>query len=315
VRIEALRALRGERPSIGRTISSGPRSPNEKGKQVTAKYEGDAFSTQFGPWAVIAGGSDGIGAAYAREAAQRGLNVALIARRLEPLAAFADSLATEFGILTKTIQADLTSADAAELIGRASADLDVGLFIYNAGSNPNAGQFLDNPVEDALFLVDLSCRGPAILAHHFGRRLRDRKRGGMILMSSMACLAGSGYQATYAATKAFDTTLAEGLWIELAPFGVDVLGVLAGATRTETMLEQRPTEFATAMDPAEVARGALDHLGKGPNWVPGEANQAAVQEMWPIPRVALVNGMTEACASLFELPAQAVEGQEFHDPA
>lgn len=129
----------------------------------------------------------------------------------------------------------------------------------------------------------------------------------------MGCLAGSGFQATYVATKAFDTALAEGLWVELAPQGVDVLGVLAGATRTETMLEQRPEEFDGAMDPAEVARGALDHLGKGPNWIPGVDNQAAAKGMWPVPRVALVNGMTQACASLFDLEAPSVPGQEFHE--
>ncbi len=242
---------------------------------MAARYEGDDFRRRFGPWAVIAGGSD----------------------RIE----------------TKTLQADLSEAAAADVVGEATAELDVGLFIYNAGSSPSAGAFLDQSVEDALFLVDLSCRGPALLAHHFGRRLRARERGGLILMSSMACLAGSGYQATYAATKAFDTTLAEGLWVELAPFGVDVLGVLAGATRTETMLAQRPAEFADAMDPTEVARGALDHLGKGPNWIPGVANRAAAKGIWPIPRVALINGMTQACASLFELPVQNVEGREFHE--
>lgn len=280
---------------------------------MTAKYSGPAFVDRFGPWAVIAGGSDGIGAAYAREAARRGLNVALIARRLQPLQGFADELAEEHDTQTLAIQADLTDPNAVSSIAAATDDLDVGLFVYNAGSSRGAGHFLDHPVEDALFLVELSCRGPVLLAHHFGRRLRERKKGGLVLMSSMACLAGSGFQATYAATKAFDTALAEGLWIELAPDGVDVLGVLAGATRTETMLEQKPDAFAVAMDPAEVARGALNHLGKGPNWIPGTDNQAAAKGMWPIPRVALVNGMTQACASLFDLENVPVPGQEFHD--
>ncbi len=280
---------------------------------MSAKYAGDAFQERFGPWALIAGGSDGIGAAYARECARRGLHVALIARRSEPLETLATELRHEFGILTRTLQADLTDLASAASIAEQTSDLDVGLLVYNAGSNPGAGRFLDQPIEDALFLIDLSCRGPARLAHHFGRRLRERGRGGMILMSSMACLSGSGFQATYAATKAFDTTLAEGLWIELAPEGVDVLGVLAGATRTETMLAQRPEQFADAMDPAEVARGALDHLGYGPSWVPGEENRAAAKGMWPVPRVALVNGMTQACASLFDLQATPVEGREFHE--
>ena len=280
---------------------------------MSAKYQAEAFQERFGPWAVIAGGSDGIGAAFATEAARRGLNVALIARRAKPLEDFAQKLAEGFGIETRAIPVDLTDPNAVDGIATQTEDLDVGLMIYNAGSNPGAGRFLDQSIDEAQFLVALSCRGPIALAHHFGGRLRSRQRGGMILMSSMAGLSGSGFQATYAATKAFDTALAEGLWIELAPEGVDVLGVLAGATRTETMLAQRPEEFASAMDPADVARGAFDHLGKGPNWVPGEGNQAAAKGIWNVPRVALINGMTQASATLFDLPSEAVAGLEFHE--
>ena len=280
---------------------------------MTARYEGDAFRERFGGWAVIAGGSDGIGGAYAREAASRGLDVALIARRADPLTALAKSLEADFGVSTRTIQADLTSEDIGASVAAATDDLDVGLFIYNAGSNPEAGHFLDQPPENSLFLVSLSCRAPVVLGHHFGARLRARGRGGMIFMSSLACLAGSGNQAAYAATKAFDTTLAEGLWAELAPQGVDVLGVLAGATRTETVMSQQPEAFADAMDPAEVARGALDHLGKGPNWIPGEANQGMAKGLWPVPRVGVINAMTAASADLFDLPNTPVEGVEFHE--
>ena len=280
---------------------------------MTARYEGKAFPERFGTWAVIAGGSDGIGGAFAREAASRGLDVALIARRADALDALARSLEADFGVATRTIQADLTSEDIGPTVAAATDDLDVGLFVYNAGSNPQSGPFLDQPAENALFLVSLSCRAPIVLGHHFGARLRARGRGGLVFMSSMACLAGSGNQAAYAATKAFDTTLAEGLWVEFAPSGVDVLGVLAGATRTETVMEQQPKAFATAMDPAEVARGALDHLGKGPNWIPGAENQAMAQGLWPVPRVGVINAMTAASAGLFQLPNTPVEGIEFHE--
>ncbi len=280
---------------------------------MTARYEGKAFPARFGTWAVIAGGSDGIGGAFAREAASRGLDVALIARRADPLDALARSLEADFGVATRTIQADLTSEDIGPTVTAATDDLDVGLFVYNAGSNPQSGHFLDQPAENALFLVSLSCRAPVVLGHHFGARLRARGRGGLVFMSSMACLSGSGNQATYAATKAFDTTLAEGLWVELAPFGVDVLGVLAGATRTETMMDQRPEAFAEAMDPREVARGALDHLGKGPDWVPGAENQAMAKGLWPVPRVGVINAMTAASADLFDIPNTPVDGIEFDE--
>jgi short-subunit dehydrogenase len=262
---------------------------------MAAKYEGDAFAARFGPWAVVAGGSDGIGAAYARELARRGLNLALVARREETLAKTADAVVRE-GAQVETISADLTTPDVVATIRSATDALDVGFFVYNAGSNRAPGKFLDQTPDDALYLVNLSCRGPALLAHHFGSRLRERGRGGLLLMSSMASLAGSSYQAVYAATKAFDAILAEGLWHELAPEGVDVLGVLAGATRTETLLHANE-KFADAMDPDEVVVGALDHIGKGPTWVPGAANQAAARGISPTPRVAIINGMSVSRSS------------------
>ena len=278
---------------------------------MAARYEGDAFLERFGPWAVVAGGSDGIGAAYCRDLARRGLNVAPIARRKEPLENLCAALRTEHGVEARPIQADLTGDDLSDEVAAASADLDVGLFVYNAGSSLRSQEFLDAELDYALFMMKLNCRGPIVLCHHFGRRLRERGRGGLVLMSSMACLAGSHYQAVYSATKSFDTILAESLWHELAP-NVDVLGVLAGATKTESLLHTSD-KFADAMDPAEVATSALDHLGKGPNWIPGELNQAGARGMWPVPRVALINGMSQACAGLFDLPHTPVEGIEFHE--
>ena len=278
---------------------------------MVARYEGDAFGERFGPWAVVAGGSDGIGAAFCRDLARRGLNVAPIARRMEPLEDLCAKLRAQHAVEARPIQADLTGDDLSEEIAGATGDLDVGLFVYNAGSSQRSQEFLDAELDYALFMAKLNCRGPIILSHLFGRRLRQRGRGGIVLMSSLSCLAGSHYQAVYSATKAFDTILAESLWHELAP-RVDVLGVVAGATKTESVLHSSD-KFSDAMDPAEVATGALDHLGKGPNWVPGEANQAAAKGMWPLPRVALINGMSQATADLFDLPIARVEGREFHE--
>jgi uncharacterized protein len=280
--------------------------------RVAARYSGDAFRARFGPWAVVAGGSDGIGEAFADELARRGLHVAAIARRREPLEKLTAELRERHGVEARAISCDLTSASVAETIASATRDLDVGLFVYNAGSNRVPRRFLDSTIEDVMFLEHLNCRGPLLLAHHFGTRLRARARGGLILMSSLAGLAGAHYQATYAATKAFDTVLAEGLWHELTPLGVDVLGVLAGATRTPTALAGSE-KFRDKMDPAEVAAGALDHLGKGPSFVPGAANRAVAKSLWPVPRVGIVNAMSQAGAELFDLPHAAVLGIEFHE--
>lgn len=279
---------------------------------MTARTSGQDFLERFGPWAVVAGGSDGIGAAFANGLARRGVNLVLVGRRAEVLQAKADELRSQHGVDVRPVQADLTSREIVDVLAQATDSLDVGLLVYNAGASRTHEKFADQTQEQLLYMAQLNCQGPLLLSHHFAKRLRARGHGGIILMSSLACLSGSTYQTTYCATKAFDTILAEGLWHELNPDGVDVLGVLAGATRTESMLHSGD-KFESAMDPAEVAEGALDHLGKGPTFVPGEMNRAAAKGMWPTSRVAVINMMSQACANLFDLPHQPVEGVDFHD--
>jgi short-subunit dehydrogenase len=204
---------------------------------VTAKYSGEAFRTRFGPWAVIAGGSDGIGESFARELARRGVNVAAIARRPEPLAALVADLRRAASPRARSSATSRAKASPRRS-RRQRATSTSACSSTTRARIARRGASSISPSRPRCFLERLSCRAPLLLAHHFGTRLRARRRGGMILMSSLAGLAGAHYQATYAATKAFDTMLAEGLWHELTPDGVDVLGVLAGATRTPTALAE-----------------------------------------------------------------------------
>ncbi len=283
---------------------------------MTAKYQGEAFRERFGPWAVVAGGSDGIGAAFGEALARRGLDVVLIARSEAKLAAQASrmeaALHSDRGVKVRTLGIDLTGPDVGTRVSQATSDLDVGLFIYNAGSGREMGSFLDHPVENWTRQVQLACSGPLLLSHHFGGRLRTRGRGGIVLMSSLASLVGSAYIATYAAAKAFDTILGEGLWHELAPAGIDVLSCLAGSTDTETYREDTGGS-PHAMNPVDVADGTLDFLGRGPIYIPGAPNQAIAGTTWPVPRVPLINAMSQINAKSFELPFTELKGTEFRD--
>ncbi|MEZ4333053.1 MAG: SDR family NAD(P)-dependent oxidoreductase [Myxococcota bacterium] len=286
-----------------------------------------SFGERYGPWAVVAGGSDGIGAAFGEALVRRGLGVVLIARSGSKLAAQAERLAaivaepnTAGGPARaaaradriRTLVADLTSPDIAAQVARATEALDVGLFVYNAGSGREMGSFLDHEVDNWIRQVDLACRGPLLLAHHFGRRLRARGQGGIVLMSSLASLVGSAYIATYAAAKAFDTILGEGLWAELGPAGVDVVACLAGATDTETFREDTGGS-PEAMAPREVATGTLDFLGRGPIYVPGASNRASARAAWPVPRVAFIHAMSAINARNFALDFEPRPGVEFGD--
>lgn len=269
-----------------------------------------AFVERYGPWAFVAGGSDGIGEGFARELAARGLNLILLGRRESVLVETASAIREEHGVDVQSIVADLTANDLMERVIAQTGDLEVGLLVYNAGAVHGAKFFLDQPIEHSLGLVALNCRGPLLLAHHFGAAMRARGRGGIILMSSMAALSGSSYTATYAATKSFDLILAEGLWHEMQPVGVDVMCVLAGATRTPSVLKSTPEfeSFPGIMEPTDVARGALASLGKGPCWVAGETNRTVSQAVRAAPRVEIINAMSAAAAQIYGLSHTAASG-------
>lgn len=202
----------------------------------------------------------------------------LVARRAAPLAALSEELEREHGRDVRVIPLDLGSEDAITGLHEATAGLDVGLVIYNAAYSP-IGRFLDIDVGDHLKAVEVNVCGPLRVSHYFGRRLVERGKGGIILMSSMSSFQGTAMVANYAATKAYDTILAEGLWYELREHGVDVLACIAGATRTpslESSTDRIPTRgLARPMEPDEVTEQALGELGRRPRGVSGRRNRFA----------------------------------------
>jgi short-subunit dehydrogenase len=261
----------------------------------------------------VAGASDGIGECFARRIAEQGVNVLLLARREALLAKLAAELAATHGILARALVADLTAPDLDPRVEAATRDLEVGLLVYNAGAVHGAKPFHDQPPGHALGLVALNCTGPVLLAHRLGSRMRARGRGGIVLMGSMISFAGSAWVAAYSATKAFDRILAEGLWHELRPHGVDVLCAVAGATRTPAMLASSDAfaSYPGALEPDEVARGALAFLGRGPIWVAGATNRATAKALSPVPRVPLIDAMSRATAAIYGLPHTPASGTEF----
>lgn len=274
----------------------------------------DSFADRYGPWALVAGASEGIGAAFARRIAGHGVNVALLARNPEPLEALATELRATTDVEVRTACVDLTSStlveDLSPLTGTVDDDRDVGLLVYNAGAVHSVKFFVDRPVEDALQLVDLNCRGPVLLAHRFGKPMAERGRGGIVLMTSMSAAAGGAYVAAYSATKAFDLVLAEALWMELGQRGVDVLSVVAGLTDTPAMRRSGAVTDGSPYTPMaadDVAAEALEALGQGgPVLVAGAENRETATMFWPVPRADLVAGLSAGSASLYGLPVPSM---------
>jgi len=240
---------------------------------------GSRFAARYGPYALVAGASEGIGRAFAEELAAAGLNLVLVARREPPLALLAEALRAAHGIDVRTVPCDLADEAAAESLASSLDGCEIGLLVYNAAAS-SVGRFLDTPLDDHLRAVHVNVHGPVLLAHAFAGPMATRGRGGIVLMSSLTAFQGTPLVATYGATKAFNLILAEGLWSELAERGVDVLACCAGATLTPGYERVTPKDrggrFAPRpQDPRDVAREALGALGRRSMIVTGAGNRLA----------------------------------------
>ena len=220
------------------------------------------FKKQYGSWGVVAGASEGLGSAYAHALAERGLNVLTIARRTPALERDAQLIRDRYGVQVQTLALDLTAADMPEIFAKAIDGLDIGILICNAGLWV-ISEFMQTTAQDHQRMLDLNCRSLISLLHPMAQRFKKQERGGIVIMSSLSGMQGNALLSSYAATKAFDTVLAEGLWAELKPYGVDVLACVAGAMATPGFYQVTPQAKQASAFPAypgEVARRTLDAL-------------------------------------------------------
>jgi uncharacterized protein len=252
----------------------------------------------YGPWAVIAGASEGIGAAFASALARGGLNVVLAARRPEPLDALAARLRADHGVEARTVIADLATVDGVDALVAACDAIDVGLLVTNAAFAP-IGRFLDRDEADLVRAVELNAVALVRLVHRFLPAMVQRGRGGLVVMSSLAGQQGSPGIATYAATKAFGAVLAEGLWAELRGTGVDVVACVAGAVLTPGLEQAKPRRAPGTVTADVVASAALDALGQGPRTVPGRLMRvSSVLTSRLMPKRAAIALIAKASADL-----------------
>lgn len=231
-----------------------------------------SFKERYGPWAVIAGASEGTGRAFARQAAAEGINCILIARREGPLEEVAEQIRKERNVECVTAAIDLARPDAFERTAQAVGNRDVGLYISNAGSDPNGSFFLDKQVDAWIDLINRNIVTTVRCCHHFGNAMRARGRGGLLLVGSGACYGSGPNLATYSGAKAFELCFAEGLWSEVSPHGLDVLYLSLSTTDTpalrQLLAEKGMPVPPNLASPEDVAALGLACLPNGPiqNW-------------------------------------------------
>ena len=243
------------------------------------------FKQKYGPWALLVGGSEGVGAAMARKLAERGLNLVLVARKSEPLAAVTAEVRAR-GVEARSLSADISQPlEALAAIRKLTDDIEIGLMIYMAGANLGRGEFVDLSMEMVRKVIAMNVAGQTEFTHHYGSLMKARGKGGIVLVGSLAGCVGSPLIAPYSAAKAFSRIFSEAVWFELKPHGVDLMHLNLNFTATPAM-ERLGYDLSAGADPDEVAEEGLQHIADGPVWVVGgaENQKEALRRMSWMPR-------------------------------
>jgi len=232
------------------------------------------FSRKYGPWAVVTGASSGIGEGFARTLASRGIRPVLVARRKDELERVAASIDALHGVETRTVAMDLVRPEAAAELASAVADLEVGLLVNNAGTGW-IGRFDKQPADAHAALIQLHCTLPIELTARLLPAMRERRRGAVILVSSVGAFVPMPYYSVYGGTKALLQSWGEALAEELADSGVDVLVLAPGDTKTgfQDVAGEMSTRWATV---DQVVHAAVAALGRKRVVMPGLEDRAGI---------------------------------------
>jgi uncharacterized protein len=241
-------------------------------------------------WALITGASSGFGEEFARQYAEQGHPVVLVARRLERLQTLAETLRQQHGIEVVVEQVDLSDVAAViqlhqRLIERGIA---IDILINNAGHGLQ-GPFLGAQLDAALSMVQLDVASLTAITHVFAQDMRTRGRGKILLVASLLAYQGVQNFAVYSAAKAYVLRLGEALHRELKRDGITVTTLCPGMSDTgfATAAQQKitPALKLLMMQPAPVVRAGIRALHAGRmSVVPGLANKAMVIFTWATPR-------------------------------
>jgi short-subunit dehydrogenase len=253
------------------------------------------FSDRYGPVALVTGASSGIGKAFAENLAAMGFDLVLVARRLGRLEELGASLQKQHGVRVTACQVDLAEPTAARQILDFVSALNIGLVISNAGFGMKGEHAGNDPLAMADMLM-VNCNVPMQLAHGFIPRLRQRGKGGIVLVSSVEALIGCPYSAAYSATKGLVKAFGEALWAELQPEGIDVLTLCPGATESEAAGKQGIdiSTLRNVMAAEEVARTTLENIRNGPLFFSSEYYLKNFQGLLSMPRADALRVMAKA---------------------
>lgn len=248
------------------------------------------MTTAENSWVLITGASSGFGEEFARQYAEQGHALVLVARRLDRLQTLAETLRRHYRSEVVVEQVDLSDIAAVVQLHRRLHErgIAVDILINNAGHGLQ-GPFVDSRLDAAMAMVQLDVASLTAVTHVFAQDMRARRRGKILLVASLLAYQGVQNFAVYAAAKAYVLRLAEALHRELKRDGVTVTALCPGISDTgfasAAQMKLTPALKGLMMRPAPVVRAGIRALRAGRiSVVPGWANKALVLLTWATPR-------------------------------
>jgi len=231
---------------------------------------------RFGPWALVTGASSGIGKEFARQIAASGINIVLVARREDLLNEIGVQFSKRYRVEHRVLVLDVSREDFIGQLTSVTDDLDIGLVVSNAGTG-NPGEFLKLDRQLLQATLQLNTMAHLDITHHFGAKLAERRRGGLILVGAMGAENGVPCMANDGAAKAYVHSLGEALHYEFKPLGVYVTVLAAGFTNTEVLEKFGLDPKTMPMKPMSVeqcvSEGLSGLLKNRSRIVPGRMNR------------------------------------------
>ncbi len=251
---------------------------------------------KYGPWALVTGASSGIGRELSMRLAEAGLHLVITGRNESSLQQLQSEIERTYKIRVKTILTDISGMPGVHDVLEETEEIDLGLFIASAGIG-TSGKFIKSEISKELNMVQLNTIALMMLTHQLGRRFAARKRGGIILMSSIVAFQGVPYSAHYSATKAYVQSLGEGLYHELKPYNVDVLAAAPGPVNSGFAKEANMV-MGNALSPEDVGIPILKALGNKSTIFPGRLSKILMFGLRTVPRWGKIRIMKKVMGSM-----------------
>lgn len=251
-------------------------------KKLNSQNKISKMYSQYGPWALVTGGSDGIGKDFVFELAKNGFSLVVVARSKNVLENLQSEVSKKYDVLVEAIDMDLSQQSSLEKLHQITKSKDIGLAVLAAGFG-SGGEFINLPIESELNMVDLNCRTCVQISHDVLGQFQRRKKSGLILFGSLVGFQGAPFSATYSATKAFIQSFAEALHHEVKSKGIDVLSVAPGPISTG-FGKRAGMKMSMSQNSKGIAKICLSALGHQTTIRPGFLSKFLGYSLITLPR-------------------------------